>query len=937
MSGKKFQLEPTLDARGVRAGAGEVEQVVDAMAAKVEQSAGQAARGIDGIGQGAAKAARDTDTAAQRMVDALKRADARRAEAGAGGGAAVEKEAQRAERATRSLNAAIERTIITQEAGGRGTAAYFEAMAKARGLNVSALEENLAKLRQVEAAQQRLQATGETSARAASAALRQVPAQFTDIVTGLAAGQAPLTVLLQQGGQLKDVFGGVGAAAKALGGYVVGLLTPLNLAVAAAVGLTAAFVAGASEVGELQRQLILSGNAAGVSAGQIAQMAEQIARVGRGTTRSSLAALTQLAASGDVAASGLQRYAAAAVDLERVGGPAAEKTAKAFTDLANEPTKSALKLNEAVNFLTASTYQQIRSLEEQGRVADAARVAQDAYASAIEQRAPQMVQALGAVERAWLAIKKSMGEALDAVFSVGRPQSSAEQAAKLRERIIEVEEALKTRPGAVHNLPGLYDQLAALQQGAKYEALSAAYEGERARQVRAAAEWQKEIERSLTKQQQLDREIIRIRELGRASGAPASEIERSVAAARERLTPKAAASAKAGDPLAAERDAAKQWAGYYLKFSEAVDVANGKTGQLTKSQVDLVQYLQSPAYQLMAEPARQLAVQQALAAIAAEQMAEETKRAADAAKHLGDARASDAAALEKIVRSSRLASEDAGLSDRQRRENAQIEALTQSFTDRQLRLDAEYRAGRLKGRDADYAAELTQLEDAEAKQEAAMRAAFDRQRALEADWRVGSSKALANLVDASRDIAGQIEAAMTSAFRSAEDAILQFVMTGKASVRGLANSIVADLSRIIIRQQITGPLAQLFGSGGGLGGWLASALGSLFGGSSAGLTTGDFARMDRLSGSRASGGDVQAWGRYRVNEMGPELLTVGDRQYLLMGARPGVVTPAGAGGHAGGMTLHQSFVLTQPADLRTQQQLAAAAGDGVMLALRRNR
>lgn len=936
MSGKKFQLEPTLDARGVRAGAGEVEQVVDAMAAKVEQSAGQAARGIGGIGQGAAKAARDTDTAAQRMVDALKRADARRAEAGAGGGAAVEKEAQRAERATRSLNAAIERTILTQEAGGRGTAAYFEAMAKARGLNVSALEENLAKLRQVEAAQQRLQATGETSAHATAAALRQVPAQFTDIVTGLAAGQAPLTVLLQQGGQLKDVFGGVGAAAKALGGYVVGLLTPINLAVAAAVGLTAAFVAGASEVGELQRQLILSGNAAGVSAGQIAQMAEQIARVGRGTTRSSLAAITQLAASGDVAASGLQRYAAAAVDLERVGGPAAEKTAKAFTDLANEPTKAALRLNEAVNFLTASTYQQIRSLEEQGRNADAARVAQDAYASAIEQRAPQMVNTLGTLERAWLAIKQASAAALDQLLNIGRTSSAAQQVASLQAGIADIESG-KLGARARDDLPALREQLAALQQGAKYEALSAAYEGERARQVRAAAEWQKEIERSLTKQQQLDREIIRIRELGRASGAPASEIERSVAAARERLAPKAAASAKAGDPLAAERDAAKQWAGYYLKFSEAVDVANGKTGQLTKSQVDLVQYLQSPAYQLMAEPARQLAVQQALAAIAAEQMAEETKRAADAAKHLGDARASDAAALEKIVRSSRLAAEDAGLSDRQRRENAQIEALTQSFTDRQLRLDAEYRAGRLKGRDADYAAELTQLEDAEAKQEAAMRAAFDRQRALEADWRVGSSKALANLVDASRDIAGQIEAAMTSAFRSAEDAILQFVTTGKASVRDLANSIVADLSRIIIRQQITGPLAQSFRSGGGLGGFLASVLGSMFGGSSAGTTTGDFARMDRLSGSRASGGDVQAWGRYRVNEMGPELLTVGDRQYLLMGARPGVVTPAGAGGHSGGMTLHQSFVLTQPADLRTQQQLAAAAGDGVMLALRRNR
>lgn len=49
-----------------------------------------------------------------------------------------------------------------------------------------------------------------------SFALRGVPAQFTDIAVSLASGQQPLTVLLQQGGQLKDMFGGIGPAAKPL-------------------------------------------------------------------------------------------------------------------------------------------------------------------------------------------------------------------------------------------------------------------------------------------------------------------------------------------------------------------------------------------------------------------------------------------------------------------------------------------------------------------------------------------------------------------------------------------------------------------------------------------------------------------------------------------------------------------------------------------------
>ena len=53
------------------------------------------------------------------------------------------------------------------------------------------------------------------SERQLAAAMRGVPAQLTDIVVSLQGGQRPLTVLLQQGGQLKDMFGGVVPAARA--------------------------------------------------------------------------------------------------------------------------------------------------------------------------------------------------------------------------------------------------------------------------------------------------------------------------------------------------------------------------------------------------------------------------------------------------------------------------------------------------------------------------------------------------------------------------------------------------------------------------------------------------------------------------------------------------------------------------------------------------
>ncbi|HED2410233.1 TPA: phage tail length tape measure family protein [Raoultella planticola] len=74
------------------------------------------------------------------------------------------------------------------------------------------------------------------SAKQTAWAMRQIPMQMTDIVTSLIAGQSPMMVLLQQGGQLKDVFGGIGPAIKGVTTYVMGLVNPYTVA-AAAVGL----------------------------------------------------------------------------------------------------------------------------------------------------------------------------------------------------------------------------------------------------------------------------------------------------------------------------------------------------------------------------------------------------------------------------------------------------------------------------------------------------------------------------------------------------------------------------------------------------------------------------------------------------------------------------------------------------------------------------
>ncbi|EPO7769424.1 phage tail length tape measure family protein [Klebsiella aerogenes] len=80
-----------------------------------------------------------------------------------------------------------------------------------------------------------LKKTGQSAAQTAFA-MRMIPAQMTDIVVGLSTDQSPFMVLMQQGGQLKDMFGGIIPAIKGVSTYVMGLVNPYTVA-AGAVGL----------------------------------------------------------------------------------------------------------------------------------------------------------------------------------------------------------------------------------------------------------------------------------------------------------------------------------------------------------------------------------------------------------------------------------------------------------------------------------------------------------------------------------------------------------------------------------------------------------------------------------------------------------------------------------------------------------------------------
>lgn len=284
--------------------------------------------------------------------------------------------------------------------------------------------------------------TGQSAAQTAYA-MRMIPAQMTDIVVGLSTGQSPFMVLMQQGGQLKDMFGGIGPAIKGVGTYVMGLVNPLTLAAAAVGFLGLAYYKGTQEQDEFYKSLVLTGNLVGKTSGQLADMAARVSVAANSTTGAAASTLNQLVLSGKVAGDSLERVTTAIVKTSEATGIATDKLVGDFNDITADPVAAITKLNDQYHFLTLATYNQIKALQDEGNQQDAARVATDAYANAMQQRANDIHQNLGLLESAWDSLGKTAKGAWDAMLNIGREQTLTDKLATLNENIAEAQKGQK--------------------------------------------------------------------------------------------------------------------------------------------------------------------------------------------------------------------------------------------------------------------------------------------------------------------------------------------------------------------------------------------------------------------------------------------------------------------------------------------------------------
>lgn len=515
------------------------------------------------------------------------------------------------EASQRNLIGSIQRTTAAMESGGRSTSKYYELLAQQRGVDGSVLAPYLAQLRAVEAAQAKSNAAlgggapaldkiG-VSAKQTAAALRGVPAQFTDIITSIQGGQAPLTVLLQQGGQLKDTFGGVGAAARGLGGYILGLVNPYTVAAAAAVGLAVAYNQGSKEADAYNRALILTGNAAGVTSGQLADMAARISDA-TGTQGQAAAAVAAIADTGRVSANNIERFSKVAADAQRVLGTAVADTAKEFADLGKNPVATLEKLNERYRFLTPAVYEQVKALEAQGLAEEAGAAAQSAYASAMETRTQGVKSNLGALETAWKGVGEIASWTWDKMLDIGRAETLTEKLASVQAQIAKAQKPFDPAFGGnAEARAKLAENLKlelSLQNQIKLGKEKVAADAAAARIAEANVAWSKEGDKYLSRAAQQQREITKARNEGAAAGKSQAEIEERVAAIREKY--------KDGSIVAAVKKEASAYANLTTSIKERIAAAaneaagNAPLTESQKLQVALTEQLRSGKLKLSA-------------------------------------------------------------------------------------------------------------------------------------------------------------------------------------------------------------------------------------------------------------------------------------------------------------------------------------------------
>lgn len=308
-----------------------------------------------------------------------------------------------------------------------------------------------------------------------------------------------------------------------------------------------------------------------------------------------------------------------------------------------------------------------------------------------------------------------------------------------------------------------------------------------------------------------------------------------------------------GDEFAAQREAAKAWADAYQDFTRIAAQATAESLGLTKAQARLVEFLGSPAYANASEPMRQLALEQAYAAITAEQNAAAQEQQAKALEAAAKAEAERIEALERSAESTeeqlqRLLDEERALVIAAERNITLAQAIEEvsiaRLRERQAAMMAE------GGRDAEVLAIQREIDARKKLSEA-----------------IGRKEAREAAAESAKDAAREWQRTAEDIERSLTDALMRGFESGKDFARNLRDTVVNMFKSLVLRPVIQAIVAPVAGGLTSLFG-LPSTANAATGGSGAfGLASGLKSVYDSIVGGFTSLGnsvafaaqDIGAW------------------------------------------------------------------------------
>ncbi|EMK5420709.1 phage tail tape measure protein, partial [Escherichia coli] len=660
------------------------------------------------------------------------------------------------------------------------------------------------------------------------AAMRTLPAQFTDIATQLAGGQNPWLILLQQGGQVKDSFGGMIPMFRGLAGAITLPMVGVTSLAVATGALVYAWYQGDSTLSAFNKTLVLSGNQSGLTADRMLTLsrAGQAAGLTFNQARESLAALVNAGVRGgeqfDAINQSVTRFASAS-------GVEVDKVAEAFGKLTTDPTSGLMAMARQFRNVTAEQIAYVAQLQRSGDEAGALQAANDIATKGFDEQTRRLKENMGTLETWADKTGKAFKSMWDAILDIGRPESSADMLASAQKAFDEADkkwqwyQSRSQRRGKTSsfraNLQGAWNDrenarlglaAATLQSDMeKAGELAARDRAERdASQLKYTGEAQKAYERLLTP---LEKYTARQEELNKAlkdGKILQADYNTLMAAAKKDYESTLKKPKSSGVKVSAgERQEDQAHAALLALETElrTLEKHSGANEKISQQRRDLWKAENQYAVLKEAATKRQLSEQEKSLLTHEKETLEYKRQLAE----LGDK-------VEHQKRLNELAQQAARFEQQQGAKQAAISAQARGLTDRQAQRESEEQ--RLRDVYGDNPAAL-------AKATSALKNTWSAEEQLRGSWMAGLKSGWGEWAESATDSFSQVKSVATQTFDGIAQNMAAMLTGSEQSWRGFTRSVLSMLTEIFLKQAMVGIVGSIGSAIGGAVGGGASASG----------------------------------------------------------------------------------------------------------------